>query len=183
MSAKTLILIVLFCLGIGLFLITDRTVKSNVVTPVSDGTNNFYMENFTITSFDENGLLSRVISGQQMTRETESGISNIVKPEAILYEDAAPVWKVVSAEGTINGDQSELTLRNKVRARHQPDEDLEIQTNQLDINLSAKTAESAQKVKIVHPTGYQEGIGMTAELSTNEMRLKSQVKGHYVQPQ
>ena len=141
------------------------------------------MENFTISSFDENGLLSRVISGQQMTRETASGASNIVNPEATLYEDATAAWKVISATGIINGDQTELTLLNNVRARRQPDEALEIQTNQLDINLTSKTAQSEQKVTIVHPTGYQEGVGMTAELSKNEMRLTSQVKGHYVQPQ
>lgn len=183
MSAKTLILIVLFCLGIGLYLVTDRSVKNDIVTPVSDGSNNFYMENFTISNFDENGVLSRVVSGQQMTRETESGASNIINPEAILYTDAEAAWKIVSTEGTITGDQTELTLRDTVRARRQPDQNLEIQTEQLDINLTAQSAQSEEKVTIVHPTGYQEGIGMTAELSKNELRLLSQVKGHYAQPQ
>lgn len=183
MSAKTLLLIVLFCLGLGLFLVSGRSVKNNIVSPVSDGSNNFYMENFSISNFTEDGVLSRVISGQQMTRETESGASKIINPQAILYRDAKAAWKIVSAEGMISSDQTLLNLSKTVRARMQPNEDLEIQTNQLDINLSSQIAQTDDKVTIMHPTGYQEGIGMSAELSKNEMRLNSQVKGHYAQPQ
>ena len=141
------------------------------------------MENFSISNFTEDGVLSRVISGQQMTRETESGASKIINPQAILYRDAKAAWKIVSAEGMISSDQTLLNLSKTVRARMQPNEDLEIQTNQLDINLSSQIAQTDDKVTIMHPTGYQEGIGMSAELSKNEMRLNSQVKGHYAQPQ
>jgi len=94
-----------------------------------------------------------------------------------------PAWKLDSETGTINADQTEMTLFENVTVVQQPTEELELQTEQLDINLVDQTASSAEKVVIMHTSGRQEGVGMTAELKRNELRLLSQVKGNYAQPQ
>ncbi len=183
MSAKTLILIGLFCVVITYAMIMDRGNQRVVATPASDGSNNFYMQDFMIRQYDESGALSRMIVGDQMTRETDSGVSQLQNPSATIYENALPMWKLNSESGTINADQTEMTLLEKVTVVQQPAEVLELKTEQLDINLVDQTASSTEKVVIMHTSGRQEGVGMTAELKKNELRLLSQVKGNYAQPQ
>lgn len=183
MSAKTLILIGFFCVVIIYAMIMDRGNQRVVATPATDGSNNFYMQDFMIRQYDETGALSRMIVGDQMTRETDSGVSQLQNPSATIYEEAQPAWKLTSQTGTINADQTEMTLLEGVMVVQQPTEELELQTEQLDINLVDQTASSEEKVVIMHTSGRQEGVGMTAELKKNELRLLSQVKGNYAQPQ
>jgi len=183
MSAKTLLLIGIFCAVIAYVMVMDRGNQRVIATPATDGSNNFYMQDFMIRQYDESGALSRMIVGDQMTRETDSGISQLQNPSATIYEDALPAWKLDSETGTINADQTEMTLFENVTVVQQPTEELELQTEQLDINLVDQTASSAEKVVIMHTSGRQEGVGMTAELKRNELRLLSQVKGNYAQPQ
>lgn len=183
MSAKTLILIGFFCIVIIYAMIMDRGNQRVVATPATDGSNNFYMQDFMIRQYDETGALSRMIVGDQMTRETDSGVSQLQNPSATIYEEAQPAWRLTSQTGTINADQTEMTLLEGVMVVQQPTEELELQTEQLDINLVDQTASSEEKVVIMHTSGRQEGVGMTAELKKNELRLLSQVKGNYAQPQ
>lgn len=183
MSAKTLILIGIFCAVIAVAMVMDRGDQRIIDTPASDGSNNFYMQNFVIRQYDDAGVLSGIIIGDEMTRETDSGISQLQNPAATIYEDAQPAWKLTSLSGTINADQTRMSLANKVTARQQPTQELELQTEQLDINLVDQTASSDEKVVIIHTSGRQEGIGMSAELKKNELRLLSQVKGYYAEPQ
>lgn len=179
MSWKTILLLALFCCAVALALIFGRDERKNGADAPVDQNSDFYMQDFTITRFDENGDKSSVIVGEKLTRSIDSGTSFITRPNARLFSDGDALWQVSSAAGTIDKTHSNMQLNGNVVATRREDVVITAETESLSLDLVAETAQTTDEVTVRHEGGVQSGKGMRAELTANQLWILSEVKAHY----
>ena len=186
-------LIGLTVLGLAVhFLDVQRPQTFDLFSDVPDKPSepDYYTINSTFLEYDTAGALSRSLTSERLLHYPDSEEPALEKPEIITYDASGnPQWQAVAQSGLVEGDGSHFQLNQNVivwqmsektsEKSSGSDIQMQLKTEQLNIDLDKNQASSELPVKISTPDGDTKATGLFADLTTNRIVLKSQVKGLY----
>lgn len=147
---------------------------------------NYIAYNARNIHFDKTGKITHKIFADKTTSFAEKNITMFKKPKVIVYieneETNEPtVWQITSNDGTLY-QQNKLLLTSDVWVKNLSKDQLvqTMNTEKLTILLDQKEISSDLLVKWQGPQMQQQGIGMWASLTTEELIVKKAIKAVYL---
>ena len=137
------------------------------------------MEEFEVTTMDEDGNPLRRLAAAHMAHFSDTGIKELTQPHLIVYRDQAEPWHVASERGRVSADNDVLMLLGKVdiwRNNRDGKREIHIETEDLRVLPREEYAETELPVRISTPETLTRGTGMRAYLGESRVQLLSQVK-------
>ena len=105
---------------------------------------------------------------------------NIDRPTFLFPDKNGERWRSRSATGWVNGEGSEVRLRgNVILDNPQGAKKMRMETEALNVFPDANRATSDQQVAITQPGATIRGRGLEAQLDTQRVILKSEVRARY----
>ncbi|ADJ27268.1 LPS export ABC transporter periplasmic protein LptC [Nitrosococcus watsonii] len=146
-------------------------------------TTDYFMEEFTSTLMDPQGLPLYRLAGTHMAHYLDNDTIEITAPDAVFYQQAKARWKVVAEQGLTNSQGDEIDLLGEVII-HQLGADsktinMKILTRNVRVKPQAKYAETQQPVTLLNSFGKTHSIGARVYLKEGRIELLSQVRGNY----
>lgn len=145
----------------------------------------YYMEGVVSRHFDQHGHLSHVLSApridhflaEKRSRMQQPAIS-LIRADGTPYELHAALADAEHGTETVRLQQ-DVTLSRAGQGAVAP---LRMETEQLQIDLRARSAETPGPVRFVSSTGTVSATGLRANLVTEQIELLAKVQAHYEQP-
>lgn len=139
-----------------------------------------FMNEFEMTSMDENGAPDYLLNGVHLQRYNDSDNTEIRQPVLqLLRKDRQ--WKVSAEKAIFNHSNDTLQLIDNVIMQQQNIEPaVTIRTQNLMINTTTKIAKTRAHVDITQGNSRIQSNGMIYNNITSELELSSSVNGHYV---
>ncbi len=142
----------------------------------------YYVENFTSTTMDENGFPRRRVTADYMAHFPDTDTHELANPLLVLYRESESPWYVRSERGWISSNQEVMLLLGKVhiwRNDSTGERELDIRTEDLRVLPNSDYGETDRLVIISTPTTESRGVGMRAFLDKSRLELLSQVHTVY----
>ena len=143
----------------------------------------FFMENFTTTTTDEQGQLRRRIEADYMAHFPDTDTNEFTRPYLVLYNDrGAMPWHVTSERGWLSAGGEVMFLLGEVhiwRNTPQGKRRLVIETEDLRVLPDADYGETDKTVVITTAHSRSHGVGMRAYMDESRLELLSQVRTVY----
>jgi len=144
--------------------------------------NNFFLEEFSVHSYNADGDLVTQTNGKQFIQSDEDADGVLFEPEFIFFQEANPSWEVTAQRAYVKPDFSSASLRDDVLLRQLASETASLSTSILDIDLSNEIANTSADVKIEFDNNEMTSTGMNANLRNSQIDLSSNVRSTYVLP-
>jgi len=139
-----------------------------------------FMNQFEITRMDEQGVPAYRLHGEYLQRYNDAEETEIRQPVFYLLETGRE-WKVSADFALVNNRKNTIQLKDNVLMQQQNTEPaLIMRTQKLLINTRKQTAQTDDIVDIEHGKSYLQARGMIFNNISNELQLKSQVRGYYL---
>lgn len=136
--------------------------------------------------YDINGNVTHKIFAEKTTSFAEKEITHFEKPKLIVYSnyeknDKPMIWQISSLQGTLY-KKDKLVLSKDVSIKNLTKDQLiqSMETEQLTLLLDTKEITTESLVTWKGPQMQQQGIGMWASLSNEELIIKDQIKAVYL---
>lgn len=173
-------LAILALLSIWLLLQSNKPISSNDQNPLMMGRSSDYaMTDFTLTSYDEKGQVSRLLSGKYLAHYEDNQSIEVTQPISHFINNNENQWVILADKGTSYDNRDDIDLVGDVIVTRQGDNAVELRTETLQINSVTALAHSDDPVLISSGNNTTNGIGLDADLNTGEMQLHQTVRGHY----
>ncbi len=188
MRKRTLFAIFLFA-GFALFsrwLVNQQSDQTEATTSSQRSSIDYELENFVARSFDEKGFLVFQMNAPRMSKDTTSGVTRVSHPR-ILWPQRKTNKKttLLADSGLISDDQNEIHLSGSVVVKSRSTLDgnnsqpITLLTEELSFNQTDRLLTSNVLISLTAPGLQISGIGLTANLDTEQVNLQQQVKGQY----
>ncbi|MCF6225501.1 MAG: LPS export ABC transporter periplasmic protein LptC [Xanthomonadales bacterium] len=188
MRKRTLFAILLFA-GFALFsrwLVNQQSDQTEATTSSQRSSIDYELENFVARSFDEKGFLVFQMNAPRMSKDTTSGVTRVSHPR-ILWPQRKTNKKttLLADSGLISDDQNEIHLSGNVVVKSRSavegndSQPITLRTEELSFNQTDRLLTSNVLISITAPGLQISGIGMNANLDTEQINLQQQVKGQY----
>ncbi|ABA59237.1 Protein of unknown function DUF1239 [Nitrosococcus oceani ATCC 19707] len=146
-------------------------------------TTDYFMEKFTSTLMDQQGLPLYRLAGTHMAHYLDNDTIEITAPDAVFYQQATARWKVVAERGLTNSQGDEIDLLGEVIIRQlgadSKTSNMKILTQNVRVKPRIKYAETQQPVTLLNSFGKTHSIGARVYLKDGRIELLSQVRGNY----
>lgn len=142
----------------------------------------FYLENFSAVSMDENGDRHRQLMAEFKGHYPDTDTYELEKPYMILYHPSRPAWHVRSERGWVSSNEEVLLLLGEVHIWREDGAGgraLDIVTRDLRVLPESDYGETDKPVVLRTPTTESRGIGMRAYLDQRRVELLSRVRTVY----
>ena len=143
----------------------------------------YYVEDFTILSMDENGAPKNKLRAEYMAHFPHDDSIQLVRPSLEVYRDGRPPWYVTADSGRVTGDFEVVQLSGAVRMWRNNEagmRDVEIITSDVRILPDLEYLETDRAATLRTNNTVMKAIGMRAYLEDNRLELLNQVRGHHV---
>ncbi len=160
--------------------------------PETQSEPDYYTVNSQFLEYDANGNLSRSLKSERLLHYPDTKETSLEKPQITTYTpDGHPQWHATASTGLVEGDGSHFQLNQNVivwqmagsevsgSKPDQQDVQLRLSTEQLNIDLDEDQVLTDQPVLISTSEGDTWAVGLFADMTTNKIQLKSQVRGMY----
>lgn len=140
----------------------------------------YYLNDVTITAFDERGQPQHRLQARQLSHITAAEQTELQQPYLEVLAQNRVAWHVVAERGEINTQQDLVLLQGKVKLT-QPDKGapLQLTTSALRIQPKRGHADTDQPVTLTQGNSRIDAIGMKIEQQEQRLLLLSQVRGRY----
>lgn len=140
----------------------------------------YYLNGFTITVFDEQGQLQQKLQAEQLGHNEQSQSSSIVQPHLQLFSHGKLQWQLTAAQGQLEQQRDEFTLKGGVTLlQHNVKLPLQLQTATLRLQPGTGRAETDQPVTLQQGQNRIDAVGMRIEEQGQRLQLLSQVRAAY----
>lgn len=141
----------------------------------------FFIRNAHITTFDENGQLSRIIESPHLQHFPARELMTLTDPLITLQRQDEGSTQISSELGSIADDESKIELAGSVRLIDNSPlkAPLVLTTSVMTLLPPQNYAETHAPVQIQQGNHQTDAIGMQAWLSDNRIDLMSDVRGYY----
>ncbi|MGH8053379.1 MAG: LPS export ABC transporter periplasmic protein LptC [Stenotrophomonas sp.] len=159
-----------------------RHRASNAPQAIEEGSTDFVLKDFEITTLDKEGKESMTLRAPSMERSRADQTSSIVSPLFLLPDAAGQHWELRSDTGWVSPKGEELRLRGNVAGDSPKDgktPPTTFRTDALDVLNEQSIARTAGRVTVTRPGLTQTGVGFQTNLKTKQYSLLSQVKTRY----
>lgn len=163
----------------------ENTAGSNSSDRQSNQDYDFFMTHVDSTHFDLDGQRSYRIQARRLTHYPDPDFTTIETPTFVIYQNENSPWIISAENGRIENDAElmlvKVELSNNVVIRGiDPDgHELNIYTEFLTVYPETKNLSTDREVLLESPGSEFTSIGLTADLSLNQIKLLSNVRGHY----
>ncbi len=138
----------------------------------------FFMENFTSTSMDDEGRPRRRVSAAYMAHFPDSNSNEFQSPHVVIYRSSGEPWQVRSERGWTSGAGEVMLLLGEVtiwRNGESGEPKIQIHTRDLRVLPESDYGETEEPVTIRTPTSVTRGTGMRAWLDQSRVELLADV--------
>jgi len=177
--------LVLILLVLGSWLLSSLFDKEQVVTRVVvDHSPDYFSEGYYKKEMSEQGIIDSELFAKKMIHYADDGTTHMENPVMTLYNPDLPPWVIKSETGVLEADGDHLLLGGQVYITREGTETrkpFEVNTSELNVQLSISYAETNQWAEIIDGANVTEGIGLETTFK-NPVKVKflSKVKGRYV---
>lgn len=147
-----------------------------------DNSPDFFMSDFSIRDYTEEGELKYSINAAHLEHYPLDDTAKVQNPLITIYrKDSETPWYAKSKVGLVNGEGKVLTLTEQVRLFNDKDKNaqLHLSMEKLVINIDEELAYTDETVVLNSAQGQLQAVGLEADLVSNRLQLKSQVKGFH----
>jgi lipopolysaccharide export system protein LptC len=152
-------------------------------TGSSKRTADYFMEDFTSTVMDQEGLPLYRLTGTYMVHYPDNDTVDITAPHVVFYQQAAARWDVVAERGLTNSRGDEIYLLGKVvihqLGANSKNSRMKILTRDVRVEPAEKYAETHQPATLLDSLGKTDAVGARVYLKEGRVELLSQVRGDY----
>lgn len=155
--------------------------SKTVLVTESEQLPDYTLKNFTTLNMTEEGIIKNKLSAEVMVYN-KKGDTMLTVPTLVFYKEGQANWFMTAEEGHISADGNEVWLLGHTQL-WQPDENqakrIEILSKNMRIEVDKRYGETQAPSLIRTATTQTEGVGMRIFMTTQQVELLSQVRGHY----
>lgn len=145
---------------------------------------NYALYDFRGRLLGDDGQISLQIRSPELRNDARSGIGTIDAPEIRIRQETDH-WLITAESAVISPDREVVTLAGDVylsRRGAEADRLLEIDSSDVVLNVTPRTARTEAPVRIRERGDRLEAIGMRLDMINDTFELLSDVRGHYELP-
>ena len=145
----------------------------------------YFMTEVDSTRFRRDGSPAYRIRARRYTHYPEPDHGRMEAPAFVLYGNTPEPWRITAEQGRVQmdtvRDEQRVVLRDNVviRGTGPAGREVNIYTEFLSIYPESRYVSTDAEVRLVSAGGRLSGTGMTADLNTNQVQLKANVRGIY----
>ncbi|WP_394130295.1 LPS export ABC transporter periplasmic protein LptC [Shewanella maritima] len=183
MNRVTLAIIIFFSTAIALY--WQVQVKRNAMQDSKVKTverPDFIANDLKTTMFNEQGYIESKVTATHMEHFESTNLTHFTDPVYLIFpENGEAQWRLSATKGQLDKENSEVTLFDDVLIDAiDIDEPLQsLRTKDMTLNLTTMIGTSQERVNIKGKGFIIDGLGLHADLNTQELTLLSQVEGIY----
>lgn len=142
----------------------------------------YYIEDFQMTTMDEQGRPARRLEAGYMEHYPNTDIKLLQRAYLVMYESASPAWHVRASRARVSADNQVIDLMGGVQIWREDvtgSRELEVEAEDLTVYTERRYGETLKPVVIRTPHSESRGTGMQVYLNESRLILTSQVRTHY----
>jgi len=140
-----------------------------------------YLRNLRSVNYDENGALTDILEATSVYRFAHGNESLLENPRFYIHSDDNRTWSSTSRSGRYLHKREVLLLSGDVVLINDQSK-TRLTTQSMRIDIRRKIASSNVAVTILQGTNSTRADSMVANLTTEKIRMTSNVESIYVQP-
>jgi lipopolysaccharide export system protein LptC len=187
-NTQLMIFALLIALLIAITMTWLRPSKVIAPTPLSADVAEWFAVEATSTTIADNGQAKHEVSAQRLTYYDQLQQTAFIKPKALVFNPELPAWQLVANQGVSYHESAleemrEIDLMGNVIIWREATKDLprsEMQTEFLKFFPEKDYVETDQQVTFTYGQHEMSGLGMWADLDTQQVKLLKNVKGKYI---
>jgi LPS export ABC transporter protein LptC len=164
------------------WLTRDGQPRNGTLVDRPDAPVGFYMRGARLIGLDEQGQVVYRMSATFGTQEEAQGPIRL-EEVVVDYQPAADVpWRIESRRAEVAADLNRILMFDGVVATSTGDDTppAVVRTDSLALDHATQIASTRDPVSIETPDGTLSGVGMTAWLREDRLRLEADVNGRFV---
>lgn len=145
----------------------------------------YFMEGVVSRHFDANGQLSHVLAAPRIEHFLDQHRSIMQQPHIQLTRPDGAPWEIRANRADADHPVGTIALEGSVRLSRAGQNGLaalQMETEQLQVDMQARLAETEGNVRFLSPGGEVTSTGLKADFAAEQLQLLSNVQGHYEQP-
>lgn len=178
--------IILLALLAVLSWLSSRPSTENAQQRVSslDTRLNYALYDFNGRMLGDDGVIKLEIESPVLRNDAQSGIGTVDSPRFRILQEQER-WYISAESAVIAADRENVTLEGEVQLTRENSvtgETLQIQTRDVMLQVTPRTATTEAQVSIVQGQDRLDALGMNLDMIDNHFELLSEVKAHYDVP-
>ena len=175
------IVIVLVLLAVGsAWLLNSLAGKKSTTTNVLSHEPDYYMENFTTITMDQDGIKKNKLHAEYMAHYPDDNTTELLKPALeVFQEDKLPVM-IIADKGWVTADNEVILLSGNVKLWQDDeagDRKLEVITSDVKILMDQEYAETDKPATLTGKRTIVNSTGVRAYFKENRLELLHNVHG------
>ncbi|TNF98932.1 MAG: LPS export ABC transporter periplasmic protein LptC [Gammaproteobacteria bacterium] len=142
----------------------------------------FYMQDFTMHSFDKKGNSNYRVNGRSMVRYPKDGSLEITELDMISSANPDRPASIKAKTARLTEEGSKVLLTGDVRVNRKKtavQDSLQILTEKLLLDIESDYAETDQPITLISSKHHIKAVGMHAWMKHHKIRLLSNVRGKH----
>ena len=179
-------IILLSLLAVLTWILSRDGTQPGAETPLTglDTRLNYALYDFTGRLLDERGGVKLEIESPLLRNDARSGIGTVDSPEMLIRQEDEH-WYINAESAIITADREQVTLIGEVnltRRNQVTGEVLEIETSDVLLNVTPRTASTDTDVSVLQEGDRLDAVGMNLDMINNHFELLDEVRAHYEVP-
>jgi lipopolysaccharide export system protein LptC len=169
--------------GLTALLLSSIESSLNENSYESDDIPRLYIDQFTLNSIDEQGLLRHTFSAPALVQLPGQEGTRVQHPEMDIFENGQTrIWLLRAEQGWLSPDSDILRLQTVTATRPATSGKypMVLTTSKLTLYPDEDYAETAEPVRMESPRMTITGTGLEAYLDEERLKLLADARGHYV---
>lgn len=145
---------------------------------------NYALYDFNGRLLSDEGDIKLEIESPVLRNDAQSGIGTVDSPLFRILQEQDR-WYISAESAVIASDRENVTLEGEVqltRKNSVTGETLQIQTRDVMLQVTPRTARTESRVSIVQGQDRLDALGMNLDMIANHFELLSEVEAHYEVP-
>ena len=141
----------------------------------------YFMENFTITSMNENGQAAYILKARKLEHFADDDSAELIEPVIQFHQEKGD-WNISANRARFIGDENVIYLFDEVQIERNANDQqgpLNISTDYLLIDTDSQIAETNRAAQIKTRNAELTTVGMVFDNRQGILRLLSSVRGSY----
>lgn len=142
---------------------------------------NYALYDFRATLLDEFGELAVTIEAPELRNNASTGVGTVSRPE-IFIREAGTDWHIEAATAVVSADREFVSLAgevNVVRYNERDADRVEIDTHDLLVAVTPRTASTDARVTMRHAGDRLDATGMRLDMISDRFELLDDVSAVY----
>ena len=142
---------------------------------------NYALFDFEGRVFNEEGKTRLHIEAPVLRSDAATGIGTVQRPDIRIQQDDEE-WYITAESAVVASDHEEITMYGEVRlvrTNVATGERLDIDTRDVLLNVTPRTAQTDSSVRIRQAGNRLDAVGMRLDMINDRVELLSEVRAHY----